>query len=101
MSSLFGMNKYIRQCSDKHNIHRFKLDYLLLYFSNMFITHYSSIMESSLPEHILYDTTIKCLTEAGELYIHSYFMDTAFPSNDQLIQIVKYTGCPVSTLKVS
>jgi hypothetical protein len=101
MSSLFDMNKYIRHSSDKHNIHHFKLYYLLHYLSNMYITHYSSIMESSLPQHILYDTTTKCLTEAGELHIHSYFMDIPFPSDDQLIQIVQYTGCPVSTLKVS
>ena len=67
----------------------------------MYVTLYSSIMESSLPQHILYDTTTNCLTEAGELYIHSYFMDTPFPSDDELIQIVKYTGCPLSTLKVS
>jgi hypothetical protein len=67
----------------------------------MYVTHYSSIMESSLPEHILYDRTTKCLTEVGQLYINSYFMDTPVPSNDELILIGKYTGCPVSTLKVS
>ena len=67
----------------------------------MYVTHYSSIMESSLPKQILYDTTTKCLTEAGDLYINSYFMDTPFPSNNELTQIVKYTGCPLSTLKVS
>jgi hypothetical protein len=95
------MNKYIRHCSDKRKIHHFKQYYLLDYFSSMYVTHYSSVMESSLPEQILYDTTTKCLTEAGDLYINSYFMDTPVLSNNELIVIGKYTGCPVSTLKVS